>query len=367
MHHAPSSTMTPVHSDTPSTVEMIRWGFRFVLGRDVDDPAVLQQCLAVYPTFGTLRDALLTAPEFHALLGAHQHQVPLLGAVERELLARLDLSPGEGEPGFFKDFLGVRTRLDFLPRGHDWLDGIVIPVPAAGLTKFHDPQEWAALLRAAAEAAPRGSFTLMELGAGWGPWVSAGARLAQALRLPAPRLIALEADAGHLDFLRTHFADNGLDLSNTRIIHGIVGPEDGEAFFPVLADSASDYGASASFEAVAETRPMHRLPCHALSRLLREEPILDLLHCDIQGAEGETLPAAMEALNARVRRVMVGTHSRGVEHTLADAFGAAGWLLEDDLACMQGHAYGPDKPPVLMADGVQVWRNPSYLSLGVPG
>ena len=40
-----------------------------------------------------------------------------------------------------------------------------------------------------------------------------------------------------------------------------------------------------------------------LSRLLGEEPIIDLLHCDIQGAEGETLSASMATLNARVRRV----------------------------------------------------------------
>jgi hypothetical protein len=47
-----------------------------------------------------------------------------------------------------------------------------------------------------------------------------------------------------------------------------------------------------------------------------------------------------------------------VEQVLTDAFGAAGWLLEDDMACILGHGYGPGRPPVLLADGVQVWRNP---------
>ena len=169
----------------------------------------------------------------------------------------------------------------------------------------------------------------------------------------------MEADAGHLTSLRTHFSDNALELSNTRIVQGIVGHGDGQAFFHKIDDPASNYGASACFEDTPNTARMQGLPCYALARLLEEEPILDMLHCDIQGAEGVTLSASMDALTARVRRVMVGIHSRGVEQQLLDAFGTAGWLLEDDMPCSIRHGKHLDTAPELLIDGLQVWRNRS--------
>ena len=65
----------------------------------------------------------------------------------------------------------------------------------------------------------------------------------------------------------------------------------------------------------------------------RRLPPVDLIHCDVQGSEYDVLTAAQETLNARVRRVVVGTHSRRIEAELLDFFAAQGWRLEDEGIC----------------------------------
>jgi len=86
-------------------------------------------------------------------------------------------------------------------------------------------------------------------------------------------------------------------------------------------------------------------------------PETDLLHADLQGEEAAVLPAAMAALSARVRRVVVGTHGRGIEEVLLRAFGEAGWELEADAPCAYAQSDG-DSRPALSRDGTQAWRNP---------
>ncbi len=331
---------------------MVRWGFRLLLGLELEDEAAIAILIGSFPTLGALHVGLTLSEEFVQIFRS-RHRTPSLGAGEQALLGRLAIDPGPAEPGFFKDFLGLRTRLGYLPPGHDWLEGAVFQAPAEGMPHFHDAEEWGALLRAAAQAEPHGHFAVMELGAGWGPWVAAAGRLAGAMGMK-PSLTAVEADASHLGYLRQHFADNALDLADCRIIHGIVGASDGQAWFPVMAADARHYGLEASF-APTETA-MHALPCHSLATLLAGGAVQDLLHVDIQGAEAQALPPALPALNAKVRRLLVGTHGRAIEETLLQCFNAAGWVLEDDKAC--GFTTGA-APAELLADGLQVWRNPA--------
>ena len=102
--------------------------------------------------------------------------------------------------------------------------------------------------------------------------------------------------------------------------------------------------------------PVPPFRCAATS-LLRDEPRVDLIHCDIQGAEADTMEAAMDALNARVVRIVIGTHGRGIEERLFHLFTGADWRLEDDKACLLQPDYRRGDPYILRADGVQVWRN----------
>lgn len=344
--------------DAPTTPEMVLWGFRMILERELEDYNHIPVFQAAFPTMAALSAGLRHSQEFSLRFGERRSPA-LLSDAERGFLATLPIGPILSEPGYFLDFLGVRTSLSYLPSDHDWLDGAVLPAPTQGGIKLHDAQEWRAVLRAALEARARGSFSLMELGAGWGPWVSAASRLAALMGLPSARTVAVEADPGKVAFIRSHFSDNALDAGNCRIIDGVVGGEDGDAYFPIRENAALDYGASARFTQAGDIGQMQRVACHGLARLLDEESIFDLLHCDIQGAEADTMRAAIATVSRRVRRLVIGTHGRALEQELFAIFGAAGWMLEDEVACQMGRAAGHGEDFLLLADGVQVWFNPA--------
>lgn len=337
---------------------MVHWAFSTILGHPTVTDDVVRHHQEGFPRFHDLCEGLKNSAEFAVSYGPRSGSI-LLGAAELGLLAEMAIVPPAPGPGFYMDFLGVRTRLSFQPGGHDWLDGRLLPVPTSGVIQYHDAQEWGGTLRAAIDARPTGRFVVYELGAGWGPWVGAAARLAQRLGLE-PSLVAVEADAGHLGFIRTLFEDNELPLESCRLIQAAVGAADGTAWFPILADPASHYGLAASFDG-AGGPGMAEVPSLSLATLLRDETRVDLIHCDIQGAEDETMAAAIDVLTAKVRRIVIGTHGRGIEERLFYLFTGAGWLLEDDKACRMIPTYRPGDPYSLQADGVQVWlnRNPA--------
>jgi hypothetical protein len=56
------------------------------------------------------------------------------------------------------------------------------------------------------------------------------------------KLIAVEADAGHIPFIRENFAVNGINPDIGEAIHGVVGATDGEALFPKATDASRVYG-----------------------------------------------------------------------------------------------------------------------------
>ena len=347
-----ASTIGP---DSLTTPEMVRWAFHTILGHYTVSDDVVMRHQQVFPHYQELCEGLKNSTEFAETYGPRSGQV-LLGTAELALLVELAIPPLAAGPGWYTDFLGVRTRLGFQPAGHGWLDGRFLPVPASGRVQFHDAQEWGGTLRAAIEARPTGRFVAFELGAGWGPWVATVARLAQCLGL-SPSLVAVEADAGHLDFIRTHFRDNDLPLESCRLIHAVAGASDGTAWFPAIVDPGSDYGSAAAFATPDAPAGMVPVPCVSLTSLLRDEPRVDLIHCDIQGAEADAMEAAMDSLNARVVRIVIGTHGRGIEERLFHLFTGADWRLEDDKACLLQPDYRRGDPYILRADGVQVWRN----------
>jgi len=336
---------------------MVCWGFLTILGRPIDDEAAILDHQRLFPTFRLLCEGLKNSIEFSLIYGPRQDRM-LLGAVEQALLADMAIDPPATQPGWFTDFLGVRTRLSFLPGNHDWLDGAFLPAPRAGALYLHDVEEWRGTLRAASDARPSGRFVLYELGSGWGPWVAAGARMAERLGL-APSLVAVDADAGHLEFTRTLFADNDLPLERCRLVQAAVGAADGTAWFPALPDPAGDYGSVARFDAEVEAEPdgMVMVPSLSIATLLRDEARVDLIHCDIQGAEADAMEAGIDVLSAKVRRIVIGTHGRGLEERLYSLFTAANWDQEEDKPCRMRPDHRPGRPFPLLEDGVQVWVN----------
>ena len=351
-----------IRPDSPTTPEMVRWAFLTILGRPIEDEEGIRQHQQLFPTLRLLCEGLKDSVEFSLVFGPRGGRL-LIGAEEQALLAELAIETPAPTPGWFTDVLGLRTRLSFLPGGHDWLDGAILPVPRFGAPQLHEAEEWGGTLRAAAAARPTGRFVVYELGSGWGPWVAAGARLAQGLGLQ-PSLLAVDTDAGHLSFTRTLFADNRLPLEKCRLLQAAVGAAEGTAWFPALADPAGDYGSVATFNVAEAERPegMIAVPSVTIASLLEDESRVDLIHCDIQGAEADAMAASIDALNAKVCRVVIGTHARDIEERLFRLFTAANWNLEDDKACLLRPDYRPGDPYPLLADGVQVWVNRSLVA-----
>lgn len=282
------------------------------------------------------------------------------------------------EPGYVIDFLGTRTRASYLPKGLFADEGLVEgpPIPA----NFHATQkEWGGALRAALDAEE--NLTVIELGAGWGPWMVAVGKAAQLRGIQDIRFIGVEADENHHKWIGEHFADNGFDASKHTMILGIAGAEDGFAEFPIIDNPSEDWGAQAvfsdapkpasPFQKLAQIasramkkapppetlRKMKRVKSVSIRTLLEPFGFVDLLHVDIQGAEADTIAAALEPITLKVRRIVVGTHGRHIEERLFTDLCAAGWILENEEPCQYIQQNGR---MMLTRDGCQTWRNPRF-------
>ena len=277
-------------------------------------------------------------------------------AVDSDVLKAFPAYSGPGADGFFLDFIGTRTRCAYLPSSYAGASGIVEGPPGTERFGLHEPPEWEGTLRSVLEATSR--FVAVELGAGWGPWLVASARAAQLRGITDIHLAGVEGASSHYGFMLQHFRDNGIDPALHHLLHAVAGVEDGVARFPKLDVPSADWGAMANHDEEPASEEFEEVPSISIATLLSRLPPVDLLHCDVQGAEGDILPAARDVLSARVRRIVVGTHGRGIEGRLMDCFGAADWVLEHESPCR--FVQGPAGTLQLVADGTQVWRNTQF-------
>jgi FkbM family methyltransferase len=329
--------------------------------------------------------------------------VATLNLSDEEVIKSFPCYEGPGVSGYIIDFLGIKTRTSYicqLPKEGGVVEGYPIPV------SFHATAvEWAGVLRAVLEADSQ--MVAVELGAGWAPWLVTAARAAALIGIPRVSLIGVEGCKEHCEYMTTHFLDNGLNPDHHTLIHGVVGTTDGIAEFPLLPDPSADYGARAIFADKAQAgvgyakrsrlllrrlgrkgvrvvragirslrdnwkgirangsngskqpalneRTILRVQRFSLSTLLRSFTIVDLVHVDIQGDEYDVIASAPQILKKKVKRLVIGTHSRAIEQNLLDQLAGHGWVLESEESCkflQQG-----DKM-LLTRDGCQVWRNP---------
>jgi FkbM family methyltransferase len=259
----------------------------------------------------------------------------------------------EPEPGFILDRLGVRTRGASLWDGAQSLVGAVIPPPVPA--DYHaEAIEWIGLLKSVRAASDR--FVAMELGAGWGPWLVAGATAARRCGIETVRLLGVEADPVHFEALRRHFTDNGLAPEAHTLLRAAVGAVAGHANWPRVADPRNDWGlCPVAGEVSGDTIDVDVL---AVAGLLDREPVWDLVHIDVQGGEADLLAAAPSEFDGRVRWLVIGTHSRTIEGDLLAMLPARGWVLEHEKPCRFAFQPGaPSLATMTTCDGTQVWRN----------
>lgn len=271
------------------------------------------------------------------------------------------------EDGFILDAMGVRTRRSF--RGG--------PEASPGVVQHQPPMdswEWIPLAWAMMTAGDR--MTAVELGAGWGPWVSRCYVLAGALGIKDRHIFAVEAEPAHFGYLQTQIADNAIPAEDCTLVQGLIAEKAGVALFPLTetpelswglrqigreGESLEDMLITARVEPIEGEEGLYRIPKHphkyavqqslSLAELIGDTPIVDFLHVDIQGNETKVLPPSMELLNARFRVIAVGTHSHQIEEDLRACFTENGWICHHDS--IMHHDEGG-----MLRDGHQVWTNP---------
>jgi FkbM family methyltransferase len=268
---------------------------------------------------------------------------------------------GWAEPGFERWFYGVNVR-DWLLTGqskglHDRRE-VHIEHPPVNEEYF----EWIALL--AAILAARGRFCMAELGAGWGRWMVTAAVLCRQRGLPV-RLIGVEAEPSHFDWMKMALRDNDVDPAEHDLWYGAVtdrdtdnvmltGPEPPETVWghrTIRPDERRDW----------ESLPGYRIrlvPGYSLKTLFAKHDYIDLVDMDVQGTELDIVSAAFETLNAKVGVVHIGTHPpASVDKGLTKVFRANRWV--------NAYSYPPHAEAdtafgrVAFVDGVQTWVNPA--------
>jgi FkbM family methyltransferase len=228
-----------------------------------------------------------------------------------------------------RDFLGTRTvytydcenaryRPNHLERQipcneHDALAACATPSYAGPFPVASEEYlEWIDLLRAVQDAAMLNQpLVMMELGARYGTWMVRGA--AAYVTLTGRRdytVVGVEGDKIGYEWMQQHVHENGIE--KPVLWHRAMGERDGQTV------DMSWEGAS------------HRVETISLPTLLAPHYRVHLVDMDIQGAELAVCQAAgsIAALNQKVRRVHIGTHSVAVHKALAALFITNGWAVD---------------------------------------
>jgi FkbM family methyltransferase len=342
-----------------------------ILKREPESPDVIALHQQHHSDIFSLVDALINSDEFRSRplmisTGPFTASFDAIATIEK-----FACKEPPRKDRFITDYVGSLT--DSLFFSHLATEKAVIetlPIPG----NFHaDQAEWAASMRAVDLASD--SFNAIELGAGWAPWLVSCSLAAKRMKSASVRCLAVEADEVHVEYCDRHFRNNGFADSEWRTIHAAVGPFSGTAAFPASSDPNADWGMQPVFlrdqeeaDRVAATKDftdyrgfrfdrMKVMPAIGVTEALSDFNHVDLLHIDIQGGEADAIEAAIEPMSAKVRYLVIGTHSREIEGRLISVLSQSGWKLEIEKPCQ----FDVGDRLTLRADGTQGWRNAALV------
>lgn len=285
----------------------------------------------------------------------------------------------DDEGVFLVDWAGIRTRIAMLAWAPAEFAGTVstsLPIPSDGYRS--EAEEYVGLVLSI--VSDRDDYVVVEVGAGWAPWAVMGAVVGQRLGKTA-RGIAVEADGERARWAIQHVVDNGLsvmhvdgrdvvDAVGTRsadvtVVQAAAWSERTTLRFPVLDDRDMGGAVNPTDHPTMDNRGAHfeyvDVPTITLDALLANEPVVDLLHVDLQGFELDVLLPALELIEAKVRFLAVGTHNRAVEGMLQQTLLAREWALLMDSPCTC--VYDGVKPTLTgftVQDGNQLYANSRF-------
>jgi FkbM family methyltransferase len=237
---------------------------------------------------------------------------------------------GEADGTFAYDSLGVRTDPNFRPHIRPHPRG---PLELAHPSPYAPYFELVFVLESVVAAQDSPHYTMVELGAGYGPWMVSATTAWRSLVDRPVRLVGVEMVPHHFEWLHQHFRNNGIDPAEHKLIQGAVTDTGGNATYIPEPDPRMDFGQTVVARGLASSaeqldgqpnRPV-QVPGVTLPDLLADLDAVDLVHVDIQGEELRVLEHSASVLDEKVRRLMVATHSRGIHSALRRQFAAAGW------------------------------------------
>ena len=308
-------------------------------------------------THSSLRGSIDTPINAHSVFVGHS-------SADLDIFSQFDVASVAPSEGFVTDWIGSKVRISSLWDGCEHLDNIVHPRPVP--CDYHsEAVEWIGTLKAVLAAS--GSISVMELGAGFGPWLSASAAAARARGIEELHLYGVEGDPGRFELLQLNMADNGLAGPDTVLLQGAIGVQGGRVRWPRIPDPRNDSGARPSRVRNADDveylgdrndHEMINVEVFPLRSLLKRRPVWDLIHIDVQGTEHELCAGCIKDLSERARYLVIGTHSRKLDGDLMLLFSQAGWSLDHEKPARMPLAPGATLTSVTIGDGTQVWRNP---------
>jgi FkbM family methyltransferase len=286
---------------------------------------------------------------------------------------------GEVPPYYAVDFLGTKIRAQFVA-------GITAS-SAHEVVQTYSPEfdeeyfEWIDLLESVVGAS--GSYTMIELGAGFGRWAVRAAVAVQQYHRTLPyRIVAVEAEPVVFSWMHQHFHDNGIDPNQHSLIHGAVTESSEEAQFYIGAprggpqdlglnewygqclieqhhrngESMED-GEYAGFKVTrfADGWRSIRVPGVSLAGIIKGFDRIDLIDMDIEGQELPVVRSTIQELDAKLKRLHIGTHSKEIEAELRQILSAHGWHCQADYPLFS--ACETPWGVINFQNGVQSWVN----------
>ncbi len=277
-------------------------------------------------------------------------------------------------PGYFVDYFGVRVPISCFPHIRH-LDGQCTDQPP-----YPDDRMRAGFIEYLALVdsidAAEESYAMAEVGASYAPFTAIAGRLVLRKGLGPVVPCPAEAAANGRQSIQTHLAANALDdpRVTVHILEAAVVDAAKTVYFPDV-DCTQDNGAAAQYDrsekdirgAVIPMRAVRGIPLmEVLAKFPAGKPI-DLMHIDIQGAEKTAFSTAMHALNARVKRLFVATHSREIEGIVMNLFHSHGWVLVAEEPCDFKYCRELELlEGMTFKDGCQYWVNPTLAGAGAP-
>ncbi|PZW39437.1 hypothetical protein C8P66_12816 [Humitalea rosea] len=264
---------------------------------------------------------------------------------------------------FHVDFLGVRTSAGFFPG---------LRPAKAGRLRTSLPGtsellvEYAACLLAV--SANRPGCVVLELGAAWGVWTARAAAMARQLRVPL-RSVAVEPMPTLLDYMRRHYATNGLRGDCHRIMPVAVTPAGHHAWFKFASQShlgaytvSDDWAAfhtSSALAGLPEWLPVPtkdrsfvaRVAASPIAEIAESEPAFDFIHIRLNGSPHRMIGDA--GLRAARTGMVVCPGLNSADATALDgALAQAGF--RSVFAIQPGASLNGPRGPVLLRSGIRI-------------